>query len=111
MCKRDACDEPSNANFNPAVITETKANALELNFFFTRAVLSDKYTGADGKRYTSTNKDRFGMLPGIAYAHNNKDTPWSFGFLFSAPDGFFTDYTVHSKYFGSVNAFSEILHL
>ena len=104
-------DEPSNANFNPAIISETKANVLEVNLFLTRPDLDYEYTGTDGKRYTSSNKDRFGMLPGMAYAYNNKDTPWSFGFLFSIPDGFMTDYTVHSKYFGSVNASSEIIHL
>ncbi|SPD72428.1 hypothetical protein PITCH_A1350009 [uncultured Desulfobacterium sp.] len=104
-------DEPSNVNFNPALISETESNALDVNLLLIFPQFDFTYTGTDNKRYTATDKDRMAMGPGVSYAHKNKNSPWSWGLAFSAPDAITTDYTIQSKHFDSVNMYSEIMHL
>jgi long-chain fatty acid transport protein len=104
-------NEPSNGNFNPALISELKSNALDINLLLIFPDFDFTYTGTGNERYTATNKDRMSIGPGITYAHKNKDSPWSWGLTFSAPDAICTDYTIQSKHFDSVNAYSEIIHL
>ena len=105
-----AIGEPGNMNFNPAIISEIKGNAVEIDFLMATANFEFKYTGTNNEREASNMKDRIGILPGMNYVSNNQDSPWSWGLSFTIPDGFFTDYTIQSKNFGPVNAFSEILH-
>jgi long-subunit fatty acid transport protein len=51
------------------------------------------------------------MAPAMSFAKKVKDSPWSWGLSIAAPDALATDYTVQSKFFGPVNADSELLHL
>lgn len=104
-------DDPSGMEVNPALISETESNALETNLMVIAPDMDFNYTGTDGKRYTSTDKDRFLIAPGMSFAHNVKDSQWHWGLSFAAPDALATDYTINSKNFGSVNASSELLHL
>jgi len=104
-------DEPSNVNFNPALISEIEGSALDVNLLLIFPNFHFKYDGTGNERYTSTAKDRVGLGPGISYAHNNVNSPWSWGLTFSAPDAIATDHTIQSKNFGPVNAFSEFMHL
>lgn len=104
-------DDPSNLNFNPAIIGETESNALDINLLSIFKELDITYTGTNNTVYTSSDKDRIDLAPCISYAHNNKNSPWSWGFSLSVPDAVSTDYTIQSKYFGPVNAFSQILHI
>jgi len=105
-----AIGEPGNMNFNPAVISDIKGHAVEIDFLMATTDFEFKYTGTDNEREASNMKDRIGIVPGMNYVSNNEDSPWSWGFSFTVPDGFFTEYTIQSKNFGSVNAFSEMLH-
>lgn len=105
-----AIGEPGNMNFNPAIISEIKGNATEINLLLACTDFEFKYSGTDNERQASNMKDRLGIVPGINYVSNKKNSPWSWGLSFIVPDGFFTDYTIQSKNFGSVNAYSEVLH-
>ena len=104
-------DDPSNMIFNPAVISEIKSNAFDAHLLLVTTDLNVKYTGTGNETFASKNKDRIGAIPSFSYVHNNKNSPWSWGIGLAVPDGFYTDYTIKSKYYGSVNAFSEIMHM
>ncbi|BBO79454.1 hypothetical protein DSCO28_00200 [Desulfosarcina ovata subsp. sediminis] len=102
-------EDPSNMNFNPAVISETKGNSLDLNLIFIFPDFDYTYNGTDSQRYTSTDKDRLLLAPGMSFSH--KSDRFAYGFTIAAVDAVATDYSVWSKNFGSVNASSELLHL
>jgi len=104
-------DDPSNMNINPALISETENNALEISLLTVFKELEFTYTGTNNNSYTSHDKDRVLLVPGISYSHRDKNSPWSWGFTFAAPDFVASDYTIQSKNFGPVNGFSEIIHL
>lgn len=104
-------DEPSNMNFNPALISGINGNSLEANLVLIHPDMYFKYSGTGGQRYTSKDKDRLLLGPGISFAHHGKGSPFSWGLTLAAPDALATDYTVQSKYYGPVNGFSELMHL
>ena len=104
-------DDPSNMELNPAVISATENYALETNLMLLFPDFNFEYTGTGGQRYKSTDKNRLLLAPGMSFAKKIKDSPWSWGLSLAAPDAIATDYTIQSKFFGPVNASSEILHL
>ena len=104
-------DDPSGVEVNPALISETEGTALETNLLLIFPDMRLKYNGTGGERYKSTDKDRLLLAPGISFAHKVKDSPWSWGLSMAAPDAIATDYTFKSKFYGSVNASSELFHL
>lgn len=104
-------DDPSSQEINPALISETENCALESNLLLIMPDFKYRYTGTGGERYSSKDKDRFLMAPGMSFASKIKDSPWAWGLSISAPDAVATDYTIQSKFFGSTNAYSECTHL
>lgn len=104
-------EDPSNMNFNPAVISETATNSLDVNLGFIFPDFDYTYNGTNNQRFTSTDKDRFLLAPGLSYSHKSENSKFSYGFTLAAVDAVATDYTVWSKNFGSVNGSSELLHL
>ncbi|MDY6972788.1 MAG: outer membrane protein transport protein [Thermodesulfobacteriota bacterium] len=103
--------DPSNMNVNPALVSETEGNALEINLLSVFKELEFTYTGTNNNTYTSNDKDSILLAPGFSYAHKDKGSPWSWGVTFAAPDFVASDYTIQSKNFGPANGSSEIIHL
>ncbi|MDY6970999.1 MAG: outer membrane protein transport protein [Thermodesulfobacteriota bacterium] len=103
-------DDPSNMTVNPALIGETEGNALDVNLLFIFKDFDFTYTGTNDNSYTSTDKDRLLIAPGISYAHKIENSPLSWGLTMTAVDAVATDYSMQSKNFGPVNGFSEIIH-
>jgi len=104
-------DDPGSMEVNPALISEIENNAFEASLMLIFPDFDFKYNGTGGKRYTSSDQDRKLAAPGMSYVRKVKDSPWSWGLSFSAPDAVATDYTIQSKFFGPMNASSEILHM
>ena len=105
------CDSPGNLNLNPATICETDGHILDSSLSMLLPIADFTYTGTNSKRYTSTSKDRRILAPGIHYAYKPKNSRVAYGFSFAIPEGSGADYTIQSKYFGPVNAFSEYIHI
>ncbi len=104
-------DEPTNMNFNPAVISETLSNTLDLNLLFTTADFDFVHYTPDGTRENDQGKDRICVIPHVGYAHHIEDSRWTWGIAMAVVDGFGCDYTFNSNYFGPVNTYSEMLHM
>ena len=58
-------DEPTNMNFNPAVINETLSNTLDLNLLFITSDLDFVHYRPDGTRENDQGKDRIAVMPHI----------------------------------------------
>ena len=78
-------DDPSNMNMNPALISAINGNALEANLLLIHPDLDFKYTGTGGAKFTSTDKDRLLVGPGISFARHSKDSPFAWGLTASRP--------------------------
>ncbi|BBO77887.1 hypothetical protein DSCW_53040 [Desulfosarcina widdelii] len=104
-------EDPSNMNFNPAIISETEKNSLDVNLFAIFPNFDYTYNGTGNQRVTSTDKDRILLAPGVSYSHKSENSRISYGLSFAAMDALATDYSVWSKNFGSTNGSSELLHL
>jgi len=104
-------DDVTNVEVNPALISETKSNALQTDILFIFPRFDIFYDGTGGQRYKSTDAERWLMAPTMSFAHKIKDSRWAWGLSFAAPDALLTDYTVQSKFFGAVNAKSKLMHL
>lgn len=103
-------EDPSSMEINPALISETENYAVQMNIMPIFPSFEFEYDGTGGARYKSKDKDRILLGAGMSFAHKIKDSPWSWGLSFSAPDAIATDYTIQSKFFGPTNASSELLH-
>ena len=103
--------DPSDMNINPALISTVKSKAFDSTLFFMFPDLDFKYNGSGDRQHKASDKDRFLVAPGVSFVYKSKNTPWSYGFTVAAPDATATDYTLQSKNFGPVNAFSEYIHL
>ena len=104
-------DDPTSMEVNPALISETKSNALESDLLLIFPNLDYKYTGTGNQIYKSTDKDKLLLAPGLSFAHKVKDSPFSWGISLAAVDAVATDYTIQSKFYGPVNANSNLAHL
>ena len=109
-------EQPTDTTFNPALgsfITQNMNgmdDSLEAYYMFAETDFHFRYTGTNGKRYTTKGTDSFALLPELAYLHHIKDSPMTWGLNFYVPDGFLVDYSYNTKYFGGMKTHTKLVH-
>lgn len=103
---------PSSLNINPAGLVQLEGFQFEstLGLIHPTEVRFD-YNGWEGERYRAKDKDEVLFDPALSLGYHPQGEKWAVGLSIAAPDALATDYTFHSKYFGTVNSYSEYLHL